>query len=236
MDPSRRSEVKARDWRRSADLSRMCGTVSPICNRLSVRIEREPHEFVRLAECNSAIQSRTCGTNLRYARRPRKLSWMLQQATAIFREMIRSQSRSGTQTARRLLAIGLIVGLVMSSYGSIQDFKQINIDFTNLITATNEATWSDPDKLTVTKDGLGWGGEVASMRDGCIQAKPLALGLSWRPPYAVNVRVAILPPPTEISLNSGQKMTPYGGDAYVRYSPDRKHWSSWQALQSTEAQ
>src|SRR5436190_18501129 len=175
---------------------------------------------VRPAEFNSAIRQIT---NLRYesARRPRHLPWMRQRATAIF---------------RRLLAVGFIVGLAMSSYGSILDFKQISIDFTNLATATNEVTWSPSDKLTVTHDGFGWDGEAQSVREAWIQTEPLALGLSWRPHYAVSVRVAILPPPTEISLNNGQKFTPYGGDVYVRYSPDRKHWSSWQALQSTEAQ
>jgi hypothetical protein len=90
--------------------------------------------------------------------------------------------------------------------------------------------------LTVTRDGFGFDGEVQELREAWIQTKPLALGLSWRPPYAVSVRATILPPPTEINLKNGQKFTPYGGDVYVRYSPDRKHWSSWQALQSTEAQ
>jgi hypothetical protein len=180
--------------------------------------------------------SRRSEENARYVRRPKNLNWMLLQATAIFREMIRSQSRSGTQSVRRFLAVSFVVGLAMSSRGTIEDLKQISIDFTNLATATNEATWSPPDNLTVTKDGLGWDGEGASVRDGWIQTKPLALGLSWRPPFAVNVRVSIQPPPVEITLNDGQKYKPYGGDVYVRYSPDRKHWSSWQALQSTEAQ
>jgi hypothetical protein len=133
------------------------------------------------------------------------------------------------------IALGMAV-LVSSSHASIREVKQLQIDFTDASDATNKATWSKPDKLTVTKEGLGWDGEPASSRNGWIQTTPLALGLSWRPPYAVFVRVAIHPLPTEFVINSGQKSTPYGGDVYIRYSPDLKHWSSWQVLQRAEPQ
>ena len=36
-------------------------------------------------------------------------------------------------------------------------------------------------------------------------------------------------------LNSGQTSVPFPGTAYVRYSPDLKHWSTWQVLARTEA-
>ena len=119
---------------------------------------------------------------------------------------------------------------------AILDFKSLAIDFTNAGDAKAKATWSDPDRLNVTTNGLGWDGEAASSRDGWIQTIPLALGLSWRTPYAVSVRVSIHPKPSEFVLNSGQKSTPYAGDVYVRYSPDLQHWSSWQALQTSEPQ
>jgi hypothetical protein len=50
------------------------------------------------------------------------------------------------------------------------------------------------------------------------------------------VRVSIHPIPSEIVLNNGQTSTPYAGDVYVRYSPDLRHWSTWQALQTSEPQ
>lgn len=137
---------------------------------------------------------------------------------------------------RTILAIAL-AGLVASSAdASILDFKSLAIDFTNASDAEAKATWSEPDKLAVATNGLGWDGEAASSRDGWIQTIPLALGLSWRPPYAVSVRISIHPKCTEFVLNSGQKSTPYAGDAYVRYSPDLRHWSTWQVLQPSEPQ
>jgi len=133
--------------------------------------------------------------------------------------------------------IAVTLGIIAKSVNaSIIDHKTLGIDFTSVTDATEKAVWSEPNKLAVTKNGLGWDGESASSRDGWIQTRPLALGLSWRPPFVISVRVTIHPPPQEIVLNSGDKMTPYSGDVYVRYSPDFKHWSSWQVLQRSEPQ
>jgi len=137
---------------------------------------------------------------------------------------------------RKSTFAALLLATAPASYAEIVDFKQINIDFTNSADATTNATWSEPDKIAVTKAGLGWDGEGAASRQGWIQTKAVALGLSWRPTYAISVRVTIHPPPQEISLRNGQKTTPDEGDVYVRYSPDLKNWSSWQALQRAESQ
>ncbi|MEI8312046.1 MAG: hypothetical protein WCH98_14950 [Verrucomicrobiota bacterium] len=130
-------------------------------------------------------------------------------------------------------AAWLIVGN-LGSFAVIFDGKQINIDFTDAVDAESKATWSDPDKIMVSNDGLGWDGEADSSRDGWIRTKPIALGLSWRPTSSIYVRFAIQPPPLEITLKNGQTFTPDGGDMYVRYSPDLKHWSSWQELPRSE--
>lgn len=130
-------------------------------------------------------------------------------------------------------AAWLIVGN-LGTFAAILDGKQINIDFTDTADAESKATWSDPDKITVSKDGLGWDGATDESRAGWIQTKPNALGLSWRPTSSFFVHFAIQPPPLEITLKNGQISTPDGGDMYVRYSPDLKHWSSWQALQRSE--
>lgn len=135
---------------------------------------------------------------------------------------------------RTMSAIAL-AGLVASSAGaSILGRKSLAIDFTNASDAKAKATWSEPDKLSITTNGLGRDGGAASSLDGWIQTIPLALGLSWRPPYAISVRVSIQPKPAEFFLNSGQKSTPYAGDVYVRYSPDLQHWSTWQVLLASE--
>ena len=140
------------------------------------------------------------------------------------------------KTLEAIPAIAVAVLVASSAQASILDFKSLAIDFTNPADARDKATWSEPDKLTVSTNGLGWDGEAASSRDGWIQTIPLALGLSWRPPYAVSVRVSVHPKPTEFVLNNGQKSTPYAGDVYVRYSTDLLHWSTWQVLQTSEPQ
>jgi hypothetical protein len=140
------------------------------------------------------------------------------------------------KTLRTLPAAILGCVIASSAAASILDFKSLTIDFTTAGDAHVKATWSEPQKLNITTNGLGWDGEAASSRAGWIQTTPLALGLSWRPPYAVSIRVSIHPKPAEFVLNTGQKSTPYAGDVYVRYSPDLRHWSTWQVLQASESQ
>lgn len=138
---------------------------------------------------------------------------------------------------QRAMRVVVLAGLVASSAGaSILDSRTLAIDFTNASDAAAKATWSEPDKLNVATNGLGWEGDSASSRDGWIQTTALALGPAWRPPHAVSVRVSIHPKPTEVVLNGGRKFTPYAGDVYVRYSPDLRHWSTWQVLQSSQSQ
>lgn len=134
-----------------------------------------------------------------------------------------------------LLAAWMVFGAV-GCMAAIAHLKKINIDFTNPEEARTKATWSEPDKIMVSKDGLGWDSESAASREGWIQTKALALGLSWRPATAIYIGVSIQPPSREIELNSDRKTTPDIGDVYVRYSPDLSHWSSWQALQRFEQQ
>ena len=126
--------------------------------------------------------------------------------------------------------------LVPRNQAAILDFKRLDIDFTNKADASAKATWSEPELLNFTEEGLGWDGDAASLRDGWIQTEPLAIGLSWRPAVGANIRVSIHPKPAEFTLANGQKSTPYPGDVFVRHSPDRKHWSSWQVLQRVDGQ
>jgi hypothetical protein len=131
----------------------------------------------------------------------------------------------------RTAAIIVLVSMYTSSApASIIEFKSLDIDFTDSTDAAVNAIWSEPDILTITSNGLGWDGEPASLRDGWIHTAPLALGLSWRPPFAISIRVSIQPEIEEIVLGNGQTSLPYQGDIYVRYSPDAMNWSTWQAL------
>ena len=135
------------------------------------------------------------------------------------------------------VSITVLLNLFISSApASIIDFKSLDIDFTDSADAAAKATWSDPDILSITASGMGWDGEPSSLRDGWIKTVPLALGLSWRTPSAVSVRVIIHPEIKDITLDNGQIYTPYHGDIHVRYSPDTVHWSTWQVLQPDEPQ
>src|SRR5215470_247187 len=101
------------------------------------------------------------------------------------------------------IAIFVTLWLIFASPNSqagMSYFKQISIAFTNAADAQTNATWSEPDKIKASKEGLGWDGDAAASRDGWIQTKPLPLGLSWRPARAISVRGAIRPPPREITL------------------------------------
>lgn len=123
-----------------------------------------------------------------------------------------------------------------SSHAGIDISKQIKIDLADPADAAGKCTWSYPDTLTISQDGLGWDGDTAATRDGWIQTTPLAVGLSWRPTTAVSFRVAIHPPAKQVLLDSGHTIFPNHGEVYARYSPDLKHWSSWLVLQRVEAQ
>jgi hypothetical protein len=142
---------------------------------------------------------------------------------------------AGIRSSCAWLSLMMVLSAASVCQGSIDLFKTFDVDFTNAKDARAKATWSPAEKLSITKEGLGWDGEGAASYDGWIETQPVAVGLSWRPAQAVHVRVAIVPPPAEVVLNSGQKHTSYAGDVFVRYSPDMKHWSSWQVLQHDAA-
>ena len=139
-----------------------------------------------------------------------------------------------TRTWATIWAVAVILGWGGPAIGSILDFRQLTVDLTKRDDASKKVTWSMPDRLTITDEGLGWDGDAASSWDGWIETTPLAVGLSWRPAIGVSVRATITPAPAPISLSNGQTSIPYKGMAFVRYSPDLKHWSTWQAMEDAE--
>ncbi|WP_298865201.1 hypothetical protein [uncultured Gimesia sp.] len=120
------------------------------------------------------------------------------------------------------------------SNATIIEFQSLKIDLTNSEDTAAKARWFPVDKLTINDKGLGWDGSADSSRDGWIQTKPMAVGLSWRTAASISLQVTLDPAPTEITLQNGLKFTPDTGTVFARYSPDLKHWSSWQELQRTK--
>lgn len=135
-----------------------------------------------------------------------------------------------------LSCFAVVLTLTSLSVGSILAHKELKIDLADANDAAAKAYWFPSDRLTITEAGLGWDGDANASRDGWIQSRPTALGYSWRTPFVINVRAEIFPPPPERTMPKGRKYTPHPGEIYVRYSPDLKHWSSWQVLQYAEPQ
>ena len=133
--------------------------------------------------------------------------------------------------------VAILACLAASSVSAVMcGVNSLDIDFTNSTDAKAKATWSTPDRVTISTSGLGLNRRMPSCCDGWIQTIPLAIGLSWRPAQAISVRISIYPKPVELVYHNGNTRTIEAGNVYVRYSPDAKHWSTWQVLQSSEPQ
>jgi hypothetical protein len=121
------------------------------------------------------------------------------------------------------LAAALLVFVfgVLPAHASILGISNQEVKFDD--DDAEKAKWSEPDRIQVHADGLGWGTSAdQGARDFWLQTtEPIALGESWRPPISANLRVTV--------EHSGRP-----GILYARYSPDAKNWSNWQVLASAE--
>lgn len=124
-----------------------------------------------------------------------------------------------------VLAIVILVACVDCRAAIIGE-NSLTIDLTNSEDANKKAVWSEPDKISIDKHGLGWSGSARSSRDAWFRTKPLGIGISWRPVTQTRVSVKISPDAKAVSQSNIEST----GNVFVRYSPDRKHWSGWQAL------
>jgi hypothetical protein len=116
--------------------------------------------------------------------------------------------------------------LVLSSPGSafadIHSNTTYTLDLTNAKEVSKKAKWSDPDRITVTPEGLGWGNrDDQASRDVWLQTEPIGIGLSWRPTSIASVKVKVERPGTS-------------GMLYARYSADGKNWTTWQHLEAVD--
>jgi len=123
--------------------------------------------------------------------------------------------------------------VAFSTKASIVGCNELIANFTNSAAVTN-VTWSQPDKILVSTNGLGWSGAANTSCDFWIQSIPLGIGKAWRPAGSAGVTVEVLPQIKAKTVSVGETnilYVPYGGMVFVRYSPDKTHWSSWQALE-----
>jgi hypothetical protein len=135
---------------------------------------------------------------------------------------------------RYLLAVSAWCLLTAVATAEIISNNQQVIDFTQPEQAAKLATWSDPERLSCTKDGFGWDGEERASRDGWIETEALAIGTNWRPTQNAGIRVKFqtnYPAVVATGANSKMFLAP---SVYVRFSADRVHWSDWQPTDIAE--
>lgn len=135
-----------------------------------------------------------------------------------------------------IISILIILNLfLLSGYisAAMVGHQELEIDLTNVEKAKSKVTWSNEDKVNINNNGLGFDGAENSLVELSLQTiSPFAIGYSWRPAQSAHITVEINPPNKTITLPNGQQSTPYCGNLFVRYSPDAKHWSSWQMLEN----
>lgn len=135
--------------------------------------------------------------------------------------------------------ISLVLILVLSAYGncsaSILGNETLELDFSKNEEVAKKAKWSNTNRVTLTREGIGFNGDTNESIDLSIETtQPLAIGCSWRPAASASIHIEITPPLKEFKLPNGQTSKPYMGEFYVRYSPDTKHWSSWQVIEGID--
>jgi hypothetical protein len=131
-----------------------------------------------------------------------------------------------------LTALGLAAASGTATAG-ILGMQQLKLDFTRPEVA-KRVTWTKAARLKLGPRGLLFDAPGPEALDLTLQTiEPFATGLSWRPAGSVSIRATLVPAPAPIRLDNGQSYTPAPGQLFVRYSPDAKHWSTWQPLAST---
>jgi len=104
--------------------------------------------------------------------------------------------------------------------------EEIKFDFTKPETLKERLDYSDHDKLALSEKGLGWEAKEGQILSSAWfqTTAPIPLGYAWTPTAGVTIHAHLDVDFPYIGANSL-------GVLYVRYSPDTKNWSAWQALE-----
>jgi len=136
------------------------------------------------------------------------------------------------------LLLILFIIIPVTVYGAISGLEELNIDFTQKKDASTKATWQPIDCancfIDITKEGLGYSESRCSSCLLSIKTIPLALGRAYQATQGSNIEAEVEPEATSTVIIDSTKNTrvlpPDIGLMYVRYSPDQKHWSTWQRM------
>jgi hypothetical protein len=123
---------------------------------------------------------------------------------------------------RNLVAI-VLVPFLFPPAGALAEIKSstgFTLDLSKPQEAAKKAEWSDPDKIKVTGEGLGWGGrEDKGSRDVWLLTVPIGIGYSWRPTSIASIKATVEGDGFDRLL-------------YARYSADGKCWTTRQQIEA----
>ncbi|MBX3161647.1 MAG: hypothetical protein KF773_37145 [Deltaproteobacteria bacterium] len=131
--------------------------------------------------------------------------------------------------ALTIVAVVAVVVAASTATAGILGMHQLKLDFTRP-GAAKQATWTSSPKLVLGPKGLELRAPGPEVFDLALTTEPMATGTSWRPAGGVGITATVSPAAAPVTLDNGQTYTPQPGRLYARYSPDAKHWSSWQVM------
>ena len=136
-----------------------------------------------------------------------------------------SRLSKGPCVALMLLGDAAICWPAATALGQYSGHNQLVLDFTQPDAVKGLARWSHPDKFDLSRSGFGWDGDPSKEYDFWIETtQPVAVGWSFRTVDLVRIK-------TELEfLASGGGWLRRSSVLYARWSPDLKHWSTWQYL------
>lgn len=109
--------------------------------------------------------------------------------------------------------------------------RYVVLDFTQPEIATKIARWEDPEYVQAASDGLGLKEQDSDYRDLTVETlTPTAVGWSWLPVTSVKIQAEVVASGESYLRDIRRVNSSMPNQLYVRYSPDCKNWSTWQAL------
>lgn len=143
-----------------------------------------------------------------------------------------TQSKSMHSTATVLFFTAMTLAISTPVLAVVDVGWQVVLDFTQPDKIKQMAHWTDEHYINSTRDGLGWDGKAREHRDVVIETvEPIAVGWSWHPVTTLNIATEVIPA-GKFTFNGGVAFPSTASTLYARYSPDGKHWSTWQALKA----
>lgn len=141
-----------------------------------------------------------------------------------------------SKSIRLMLTVVLFTVIVLATstpvIAVVNAGQEVVLDFTQPDKIKQFARWTAECRIDSTRDGLGWDGPANAGCDVVIETvKPIAVGWSWHPVTTVNIETEVIPAGKFTFRGSSGVSFPHAASAvYARYSPDGKHWSTWQTL------